>query len=99
MTNRASSASRGRIIAYWVTTVLVAFQLGSGGAGDILNTTRRRGHDAPGLPVLLLRDPRRLEGTRRGGGARPALSQAQGVGLRQHGVRLDGSGRLPPSGE
>ena len=37
MTNLASSAASSRgIIAYWVTTVLVAFQLGSGGAGDIL---------------------------------------------------------------
>src|SRR5258708_4608843 len=31
-----ASSSRGRIIAYWVTTELVAFQLGSGGLGDIL---------------------------------------------------------------
>jgi uncharacterized membrane protein YphA (DoxX/SURF4 family) len=38
MINLASSiaSSRGRVIAYWVTTVLVFFQLGSGGAGDIL---------------------------------------------------------------
>ena len=28
--------SRAHIIAYWVATVLVSFQLGSGGAGDIL---------------------------------------------------------------
>jgi uncharacterized membrane protein YphA (DoxX/SURF4 family) len=31
-----TASSRGRIIAYWVTTALIAFQLGSGGAGDIL---------------------------------------------------------------
>jgi len=33
--------ARGRIIAYWVTTMLVAFQLGSGGAGDILRINVR----------------------------------------------------------
>ena len=31
-----TAASRGRIIAYWITTVLLAFPLVSGGAGDIL---------------------------------------------------------------
>jgi uncharacterized membrane protein YphA (DoxX/SURF4 family) len=31
-----TASSRGSIIAYWVATALIAFQLGSGGAGDIL---------------------------------------------------------------
>jgi uncharacterized membrane protein YphA (DoxX/SURF4 family) len=31
-----TASSRNRLIAYWVTTGLVAFQLGTGGAGDIL---------------------------------------------------------------
>src|SRR6266545_3829225 len=31
-----ATSSRGRIVAYWVTTALVAFELGSGGAGDVL---------------------------------------------------------------
>ena len=32
----ASEPSRGRTIAYWVTTVLVVAVLGSGGVGDLL---------------------------------------------------------------
>jgi hypothetical protein len=32
----ASGWSRGHAIAYWVTTGLVVFQLGSGGAGEVL---------------------------------------------------------------
>jgi len=32
----ASAPSRGRTIAYWVTTVLVVAVLGSGGVGDLL---------------------------------------------------------------
>lgn len=86
MTNLANS-SRGRLIAYWVTTALVAFQLGSGGAGDILRIQPVvEGMAHLGYPGPLLRDPRRLEGPWRSGGARPALSPAQGVGLRRHGV-------------
>ena len=44
MTNLASSAfsSRGRIIAYWVTTALVVFELALGGAWDLLRVPQVR---------------------------------------------------------
>ena len=32
----SAAASRSRVIAYWITTILVVFQLMSGGAGDVL---------------------------------------------------------------
>lgn len=32
----ASAPSRGRTIAYWVTTVIIVFVLGSGGVADLL---------------------------------------------------------------
>ena len=35
MTN-VNDSTRGRKIAYWVSTALVAFMLGAGGAGDVL---------------------------------------------------------------
>ena len=45
MTNLASSAltSRRNIIAYWVTTALVVFELTMGGAWDVLRTPQVRG--------------------------------------------------------
>lgn len=45
MTNLASSAliSRRRIVAYWVTTALVAFELAMGGAWDVLRVPQVRG--------------------------------------------------------
>jgi uncharacterized membrane protein YphA (DoxX/SURF4 family) len=45
MTNRASLAFRSRlhIIAYWVTTVLVVFELALGGVWDILRVPQVRG--------------------------------------------------------
>ena len=44
MTNLASSAfgSRSRIIAYWVTTALVVFELALGGVWDILRVPQAR---------------------------------------------------------
>ncbi len=44
MTNLASSgfSSRGRIIAYWVTTALVVFELALGGVWDILRVPQVR---------------------------------------------------------
>src|SRR5689334_2661445 len=44
-TNLASSAliSRRRIIAYWVTTALVVFELGLGGVWDVLRVPQVRG--------------------------------------------------------
>ncbi len=44
MTNLASSAftSRGHIIAYWVTTALLAFELALGGVWDILRVPQVR---------------------------------------------------------
>lgn len=44
MTNLASSAfgSRSRIIAYWVTTALVVFELALGGVWDILRVPQVR---------------------------------------------------------
>jgi hypothetical protein len=33
---KSESPSRGRTIAYWVSTALVVFELGSGGAADVL---------------------------------------------------------------
>src|SRR5262249_23516673 len=36
-----TAAYRSRTIVYWVTTALVAFQLGAGGAGDALIATPR----------------------------------------------------------
>ena len=45
MTNLASSVltSRGSIIAYWVTTALVVFELALGGVWDILRVPQVRG--------------------------------------------------------
>jgi uncharacterized membrane protein YphA (DoxX/SURF4 family) len=45
MTNLASSAltSRRRIIGYWVTTVLVVFELALGGVWDVLRVPQVRG--------------------------------------------------------
>jgi uncharacterized membrane protein YphA (DoxX/SURF4 family) len=45
MTNLASPAfsSRSQIIAYWVTTALVVFELALGGAWDILRVPQVRG--------------------------------------------------------
>jgi hypothetical protein len=34
--NHSTSASRGRVIVYWVATLLVAFALGSGGVADVM---------------------------------------------------------------
>lgn len=44
MTNLASSASgsRSRIVAYWVTTALVVFELALGGVWDILRVPQVR---------------------------------------------------------
>ena len=44
MTNSASSGftSRRNIIAYWVTTALVVFELGMGGAWDVLRVPQVR---------------------------------------------------------
>jgi uncharacterized membrane protein YphA (DoxX/SURF4 family) len=45
MTNLSSSArsSRGRVIAYWVATALVVFELGLGGVWDVLRVPQVRG--------------------------------------------------------
>jgi uncharacterized membrane protein YphA (DoxX/SURF4 family) len=45
MTNLSSSArsSRGRVIAYWVATTLVVFELGLGGVWDVLRVPQVRG--------------------------------------------------------
>jgi uncharacterized membrane protein YphA (DoxX/SURF4 family) len=44
MTNLAPSvSSRGRVIAYWVTTALVVFELAMGGVWDLLRVPQVRG--------------------------------------------------------
>jgi len=45
MTNFSSSArsSRGRVIAYWVATALIVFELGLGGVWDVLRVPQVRG--------------------------------------------------------
>jgi uncharacterized membrane protein YphA (DoxX/SURF4 family) len=45
MTNLSSFArsSRGRVIAYWVATTLVVFELGLGGVWDVLRVPQVRG--------------------------------------------------------
>jgi hypothetical protein len=51
-TNPTSSPSRGRLIGYWVTTVLVAFSMGSGGIADVLRIQPVvEGMTALGYPV------------------------------------------------
>jgi uncharacterized membrane protein YphA (DoxX/SURF4 family) len=57
MTNLASSvfSSRGRMIAYWVTTSLVVFELALGGAWDLLRVPQVRGLiERLGYPPYLL---------------------------------------------
>lgn len=57
MTNLASSAfrSRGHLIAYWVTTALVVFELTLGGVWDILRVPQARDLiERLGYPVYFL---------------------------------------------
>jgi uncharacterized membrane protein YphA (DoxX/SURF4 family) len=57
MTNLASSgfSSLGRIIAYWVTTALVVFELALGGVWDVLRVAQVRGLiERLGYPLYFL---------------------------------------------
>ncbi|HVW01855.1 MAG TPA: DoxX family protein [Planctomycetaceae bacterium] len=50
--NLASKPSRGRLIGYWIATVLVAFAMGSGGVADVLRIQPVvEGMTALGYPV------------------------------------------------
>jgi hypothetical protein len=96
MTKLANSTdcSRRRIIAYRVTTVVIAAEFAVGGVMDVLQLPpffailKHLGYPGYFSVILGVR-----KGARCGGGTRPALSPAQGVGLR-HVLQHDGSGRL-----
>ena len=93
MPNLATSAfgSRYRIIAYWVTTTLVVFELALGGVWDILRVPQVRGLiERLGYPQYFLVILGNLETARRCRVGHSAVSQTQGVGLRRRALRLDG---------
>ena len=51
----AANAERNRAIIYWVTTALLAFELGLGGVGDVLRVPQVRGvTDRLGYPAYFL---------------------------------------------
>lgn len=61
MTNVVSSVSspRGRMVASWVTTALLVFELGLGSVWDLLQVPRSAG--SSGLPSILPHHPWCLE--------------------------------------
>ncbi len=95
MTNLPSSAfsSRDHIIAYWVTTALLAFELALGGVWDILRVPQIRDLiERLGYPLYFLV----ILGIWKLLGAValviPRFPSTQGVGLRRCAVRFDGRG-------
>ena len=97
MTNLASSAfsSRGRIIAYWVTTALVVFELALGGAWDLLRVPQVRDLiERLGYPLYFLV----ILGIWKLLGAValviPRFPRTQGMGLLRRDFRPDGRCRI-----
>ena len=94
MPNLATSAfgSRYRIIAYWVTTTLVVFELALGGVWDILRVPQVRGLiERLGYPQYFLVILGNLETARRCRVGHSAVSPTQGVGLRRRALDLTGA--------
>jgi hypothetical protein len=90
MTNLASSgfSSLGRIIAYWVTTTLVVFELALGGVWDVLRVAQVRGLiERLGYPLYFLVILGIWKTARRCRVAYSAVPPTQRMGLRRRDLR------------
>jgi hypothetical protein len=83
-------SSRFRRIAYWATTAVIAWELAFGGIWDIVRVPYVFGLviEDLGIPGVLPRHPRRLEGVWGHHPPSPGTAAAQGVGLRRRVLQL-----------
>lgn len=90
-----TSWSRGRVVAYWLTTSVVAYEMVAGSMWNLLRVEYVRVVGAPGLPVLTALHPRRLEAAVCRRVTHPTFSAPQGMGVRGCLRQLFRCGRLP----